>query len=62
MAKSKSTNAMFTWEGTNKKGQSVKGEMMSVSADVVKAEFRKQNITPKNGRIKKKSKGLFSKK
>ena len=62
MAKSKSTNAMFTWEGTNKKGQSVKGEMMSVSADLVKAELRKQNITPKNGRIKKKSKGLFSKK
>ena len=61
MAKSK-TNAMFTWEGTNKKGQSVKGEMMSVSADLVKAELRKQNITPKNGRIKKKSKGLFSKK
>ena len=62
MAKSKSTNAMFTWEGTNKKGQSVKGEMMSVSADLVKAELRKQNITPKNGRIRKKSKGLFSKK
>ena len=53
---------MFTWEGTNKKGQSVKGEMMSVSADLVKAELRKQNITPKNGRIRKKSKGLFSKK
>jgi type IV pilus assembly protein PilC len=61
MAKSKSTSAMFTWEGTNKKGQSVKGEMMSVSVDLVKAELRKQNILPKNGRIKKKSNGLFSK-
>jgi len=57
----KSTTAMFTWEGTNKKGQTVKGEMMSVSIDLVKAELRKQNIMPKKGRIKKKSNGLFSK-
>ena len=61
-AKSKSTTAMFTWQGTNKKGQSVKGEMMSVSADLVKAELRKQGIVPNNGKVKKKSGGLFSKK
>ena len=57
----KSTTTMFAWEGTNKKGQTAKGEMMSTSIDLVKAELRKQNITPKKGRIKKKSNGLFSK-
>ena len=59
-AKSKTTSTMFTWQGTNKKGQSIKGEMMSISADLVKAELRKQGITPKNGKIKKKSGGLFA--
>jgi type IV pilus assembly protein PilC len=59
-AKSKTTSAMFTWQGTNKKGQSIKGEMMSTSADLVKAELRKQGIVPKNGKVKKKSGGLFA--
>jgi len=51
---------MFTWQGTNKKGQNIKGEMMSTSADLVKAELRKQGIVPKNGKVKKKSGGLFA--
>jgi len=59
-AKSKTTSAMFTWQGTNKKGQNIKGEMMSTSADLVKAELRKQGIVPKNGKVKKKSGGLFA--
>ena len=61
MAKSKSKveNSLFTWIGTNKKGQTIKGEMMSLSADLVKAELRKQGITPTKGKIKKKSGGLF---
>ena len=58
-AKSKVENSQFTWIGTNKKGQTVKGEMMSISADLVKAELRKQGITPTNGKIKKKNGGLF---
>ncbi len=63
MAKAKSrSNTTFTWEGTNKKGQSIKGEMMAFSADLVKAELRKQGITPKNNRVKKKSQGLFASK
>ena len=63
MAKAKSrSNTTFTWEGTNKKGQSVKGEMIAISADLVKAELRKQGITPKNNRVKKKSQGLFASK
>ncbi|MFV2003573.1 MAG: type II secretion system F family protein [Gammaproteobacteria bacterium] len=60
MAKKKSKNATYTWEGTNKKGQPVKGEMVAASADVVKAEIRKQGYTPKKGKIKKKSSGLFA--
>ncbi|NOQ69406.1 MAG: type II secretion system F family protein [Gammaproteobacteria bacterium] len=60
MAKAKSKNTTFTWEGINKKGQTVKGETVAASADVVKAELRKQGLTPKKGKIKKKSGGLFS--
>ncbi len=60
MAKAKSKNTTFTWEGINKKGQTVKGETVAASADVVKAEMRKQGLTPKKGKIKKKRGGLFS--
>ena len=60
MAKAKVKNATFSWECTNKNGQSVKGEMMAASADVVRAELRKQGLTPKKGKIKKKGGGLFS--
>jgi len=60
MAKAKAKNTSFTWEGTNKKGQTVKGEMVAASADVVKAELRKQGFTPKKGKIKKKGSSLFS--
>ena len=60
MAKAKTKNASFTWEGTNKKGQTVKGEMVAASADVVKAELRKQGLTPKKGRIRKKGSSLFA--
>lgn len=61
MAKAKAKNATYSWEGTNNKNQVIKGEMVAASIDVVKAELRKQGITPKNGKIKKKSAGLFSK-
>jgi len=61
MAKpAKIQNATFTWECTNNKGQTVKGEMTAASADVVKAELRKQGLTPKKGKVKKKSSGLFA--
>jgi type IV pilus assembly protein PilC len=58
MAKAK--NASFTWECINKKGQTVKGETVAATADIVKAELRKQGLTPKKGKIKKKNSGLFS--
>ena len=62
MAKAKTKSASFSWEATNSKGQVVKGETTAASVDVVKAELRKQGLTPKKGKIKKKSAGLFSKK
>ncbi|PCI06307.1 MAG: type II secretion system protein F, partial [Gammaproteobacteria bacterium] len=50
MAKAKVKNATFTWECTNKKGTTVKGEMSAASMDVVKAELRKQGLIPKKGK------------
>ncbi|VAW55455.1 Type IV fimbrial assembly protein PilC [hydrothermal vent metagenome] len=60
MAKAKKAkNATFTWECTNTKGATIKGETTAVSADVVKAQLRKQGLTPKKGKIKKKGSSLF---
>jgi type IV pilus assembly protein PilC len=60
MAKAPVKNATFAWEAINAKGQTVKGEMTAASADVVKAELRKQGMTPKKGKVKKKGGGLFA--
>ncbi len=59
MAKAKVKNVSYSWECTNKKGQTFKGEMVAASADVVKAELRKQGLTPKKGKIKRKAGSLF---
>lgn len=59
-AKTKSKTTTFSWQGTNSKGGIIKGEMAAASLDVVKAELRKQGITPKKGKIKKKGGGLFA--
>jgi type IV pilus assembly protein PilC len=48
---------MFVYEGTDKRGQKVKGEMSSTSDALVKATLRRQGITPV--RVKKKPKPLF---
>ena len=44
--KTNSENKIFTWEGKNKRGQVVKGEMSSTSIVLVKAQLRKQHIKP----------------
>ena len=59
MAIAKVKNVTYSWECTNKKGQTFKGEMVAASADVVKAELRKQGLTPKKGKIKRKGGSLF---
>jgi len=48
----------FKWEGTNRRGQTVKGELMGQNAAVVKANLRKQGIVPK--KVRKEAQPLFS--
>ncbi len=53
-------NNTYSWVCINKKGRTVKGEMTAASADVVKAELRKQGLIPQKGKIRKKRGSLFS--
>lgn len=50
-------NSSFTWEGINKKGQKVKGEMSGQNSAVVKVHLRKQGVTPE--KVRKKTQPLF---
>jgi len=47
----------YLWQGKNKEGRILKGEIHATSIDLVKAELRKQGIVPKT--VKKKSAGLL---
>ncbi|ALZ85960.1 type II secretion system protein F [Pseudomonas oryzihabitans] len=49
----------FTWEGTDRKGTRVKGEMTGLNPALIKAQLRKQGINPT--RVRKKSVSLFGK-
>ncbi len=49
---------IFVWEGTDRKGKRVKGETRTGSATMVKAELRRQGITPL--KVRKKAGSLFS--
>lgn len=49
----------FKWEGTDKKGSKITGEINGTSLALVKAQLRKQGINPI--KVKKKSISLFSK-
>ncbi len=59
-AKIKIKTATYSWECTNKKGQTIKGETIAASIDLVKAGLRKQGLIPRKGKIKKKTTGLFA--
>ncbi|MGH7928192.1 MAG: type II secretion system F family protein, partial [Candidatus Binatia bacterium] len=48
----------FLWEGTNKKGGRVKGELQAANEALLKADLRRQGISPL--KVKKKPKSLFS--
>ncbi|VXB29012.1 type 4 fimbrial assembly protein [Pseudomonas sp. 8AS] len=50
-------NSVFKWEGTDKKGARIKGELSGQSPALVKAQLRKQGINPL--RVTKKGKSLF---
>jgi len=59
MAKDKTKKLQsFEWEGTNRKGQKVKGETSGANLATVKAQLRKQGVQP--GKVKKKSTPLLS--
>lgn len=55
MAKTKTIT--FEWEGKNKTGQKVTGEMVGENSAIIKAQLRKQGILPL--KIKRKQEGLF---
>jgi len=48
---------VFLWQGLNRKGKKISGELSAANLLELKAQLRKQGITP--GRIKKKPKPLF---
>ena len=48
---------VFVWEGTDKRGTKMKGEVSSKSANLVRADLRKQGINPTI--VKEKKKPLF---
>lgn len=54
----KDKSATFIWEGTDRKGQKITGEILSSNQAMAKANLRKQGITP--FKIKKKQKDLFA--
>ncbi len=55
MAKVKTVT--FQWEGVNRRGHKITGEMLGENSAIVKAQLRKQGITPK--KLKRKQEGLF---
>jgi type IV pilus assembly protein PilC len=50
--------SVFVWEGTDKKGGKIKGELTGQSPALVKAQLRKQGINPL--KVRKKPASLFS--
>ena len=49
---------IFVWEGTDRRGTKVKGELRGTNPNLVRAEIRRQGITPH--KVKKKPKALFT--
>ena len=58
MAEKALKTSVFTWEGKNKSGAVVKGELNGQNPSLVKAQLRKQGINPL--KVRKKSVSLFS--
>ena len=58
MAKAAVKEATFLWQGTNREGSRVKGQMQSFNDSLVKVQLRKQGINPIS--VRKKSE-LFGK-
>ena len=52
MADKAAKMGVFTWEGTDRKGGKVKGELSGTNSALVKAQLRKQGINPTKVRKK----------
>ncbi len=57
-ARKKEEEPTFKWEGTDKRGVRVKGELRGSNQTIIKAELRRQGILPL--RVRKKAKPLFT--
>lgn len=57
VARSTMDLAPFVWEGTDKRGVKMKGEQLAKNANLLKADLRRQGITPRV--VKPKAKPLF---
>lgn len=56
--KAKKNNLItYSWTGTNKRGETVSGELPAISSAIIKAELRRQGIIPK--KVRKKTAPLF---
>ena len=55
--KSTATQDTFEWIGVNARGKKLEGELSGQSIALVKAQLRKQGITP--SKVKRKAKPLF---
>ena len=51
-------NTPFLWEGTDRKGNKIKGKSMASDEKAVRADLRRQGVVP--SKIKKQGKGLLS--
>jgi type IV pilus assembly protein PilC len=58
-ASSRSSLQTFVWTGTDKRGQKMGGESLAKSANLLKAELRRQGISPE--KVKAKPRPLFGK-
>lgn len=59
MAAKEAKIGTYAWEGVDRKGTKMVGELNGPSISMVKAQLRKQGITP--GKVRKKSASLFGK-
>ncbi|EWC41069.1 type II secretion system F family protein [Stutzerimonas stutzeri] len=57
MAQKAIRTSVFAWEGIDRKGSKVRGELSGTSPALVKAQLRKQGINPQ--KVRKKSTSLF---
>ncbi len=59
MATKEQKSSTYLWEGTDRRGTKVKGEMSGHSIPLIKAQLRKQGVNP--GKIRKRSTPLWRK-